>query len=125
MAKKLAMVFGIVFVLVGLLGFISNPIVGSMGFFLTDTIHNIVHLLVGVLLLIGAGMGARSSALWLKIFGVVYLVLFIDGLVQPSLLGFIAANTADTYLHLVLGIVLLIAGMSSKGNGMMMDKATM
>jgi hypothetical protein len=124
MAKKLAILFGIVFVLVGLLGFIPNPIVGSSGYFLTDAIHNIVHILVGVVLLLASGKGGRASATALKVFGVIYLVLFLDGLAQTNLLGFIKANQADTYLHLVLGIVLLIAGATSKGTPMM-DSSTM
>ncbi len=126
MAKKLAILFGIVFVIVGLVGFTSNSVVGADGYFLTDTIHNIVHLLVGVVLLLAAGKGGRASATALKVFGIIYLVLFLDGLVQTDLLGFIAANKADTYLHLVLGIVLLIAGMAGKGSSpMVMDTATM
>lgn len=125
MAKKLSIVLGIVFVLVGLLGFFANPIVGANGFFLTDAIHNVVHLLVGIILLIAAGMGNRSSALWLKIFGIVYVILFIDGLIQPTmLLGFVSANMNDAWLHLVLGVVLIIAGYASAGSGMM-DNSTM
>jgi hypothetical protein len=112
MAKKFAVIFGIVFVLVGLLGFVSNPIVGDTGFFHTDALHNIVHLLVGIVLLIAAGAGTRASALWLKIWGAVYLVLFLVGLVQPDmLLGLVGANKNDTYLHLVLGVVLIVVGM--------------
>ncbi|MBX4198119.1 DUF4383 domain-containing protein [Candidatus Parcubacteria bacterium] len=122
MAKKLAVVFGIVFVLVGVLGFFSNPIVGTDGYFVTDTIHNVVHLLIGIVLLIGAGAGEGASALWLKIFGVVYLVLFVDGLIEGDmLLGFVKQNTHDTYFHLVLGIVLLIAGFTARKSSMMMD----
>lgn len=129
MAKKLAVVFGIVFVIVGILGFIpGNGIVGDNAIFVTDAIHNIVHLLIGVILLLVA-KNQSASAMWLKIFGVVYLVLFIDGLIQPDkLLGFVTANNADTWLHLVLGIVLLAAGFMAKGSSnapMMMDKTTM
>ncbi len=127
MAKKLAVVFGIVFVLVGLLGFINNPIVGANGYFLTDAIHNVVHLLIGIILLITAGKSEGASSAALKLFGVIYLVLFLDGLVQPdALLGFVTQNAHDTWLHLLLGIVLLIAGFTAKGNdAMTMDRATM
>ncbi len=127
MAKKLAIVFGIVFVIVGILGFIPNPIVGGGdAYFLTDTIHNIVHLLVGIILLIAAGKSERASAASLKVFGVIYLILFLDGLVEKTqLIGFIQQNSHDTWLHLLLGIVLLIVGFSVKGNSMMMDKSTM
>lgn len=119
MAKKLGILFGIVFVIVGLLGFISNPIVGANGIFLTDTLHNIVHLLVGVILLVAA-KSHSASVLWLKIFGVVYLLLAVLGFLTPDLLNsIVAANTADAFLHLVLGIILVWAGWGSKSASMM------
>lgn len=121
MAKKLAIIFGIVFVLVGLLGFVSNPIVGmnAEAYFLTDAVHNIVHLLIGVLLLVAGAKSESAAASSMKIFGIVYLVLFLNGLVdENTLLGFVTQNAHDTWLHLVLGIVLLIAGFTAKGNSM-------
>jgi hypothetical protein len=127
MAKKFAVVFGIVFVIVGLLGFVpGNGIVGAEdAIFLTDTVHNIVHLLVGIVLLVAAKSQAASS-MWLKIFGVVYLILFINGLISPEkLLGFVAQNSNDTWLHLVLGVVLLAVGfLGGKTQPMTMDKTT-
>jgi hypothetical protein len=128
MAKKLAVVFGIVFVLVGVLGFFQNPLVGDGKYFHTDTIHNVVHLVIGIVLLIASSMGSRTSALWLKIFGVVYIVLFINGLISESgtLLGFVASNSHDTWLHLVLGVVLLLVGFTAKDDSaMMMDRPMM
>ena len=129
MTKKWAVLFGIIFIIVGLLGFIPNSIVGATGYFQTDGLHNIIHLLVGIVLLFAA-KSQSASALWLKIWGAVYLVLFLDGLVQvhmngDKLLGIVAANPADTYLHLVLGIVLLIVGFAGSKSPMVMDKATM
>jgi hypothetical protein len=129
MIKKWAVLFGVVFVIVGALGFIPNPIVGSAGIFRTDVLHNIVHLLVGIVLLLAA-KSESASALWLKIWGAVYLVLFLDGIVQvhmngDKLLGIVTANPADTYLHLVLGIVLLIVGFVGGKSAMSMDKSTM
>jgi hypothetical protein len=126
MSKKLAVVFGVVFVLVGLLGFISNPIVGAEGFFVTDAIHNVVHLLVGVILLIAGSKSAAAAGKALMIFGIVYLVLAVNGFISSDmLLGFVAANTNDTWLHLVLGIVLLLAGLSGRKQPMMSTGATM
>lgn len=114
MAKKLAIVFGIVFVLVGILGMVGTGIVGPMGAFETNTLHDIVHLLVGVVLLAVAFMAAESSALWLKIMGVIYVVLAVLGFLTISsggeLLGLVHMNSADHILHLVLGVVLFAAG---------------
>lgn len=114
MAKTLAIVFGIVFVLVGLLGFVPNPIVGANGIFVTNTLHDLVHLLFGIILLLVAFMAPMKSALWLKILGIVYLLLAVIGFVLvPSggpLLGLVDTNMADHWLHVVLGVVLLAAG---------------
>lgn len=120
MAKTIALVFGVIFVLVGLLGFVPNPLVGMEGIFETDAMHNIVHLLFGIILLFVALKAAGKSALWLKILGAVYLVLAILGfLMVPeggALLGFVHANHADHWLHVVLGVVLLAAGFMGKGS---------
>ncbi|HYD93296.1 MAG TPA: DUF4383 domain-containing protein [Candidatus Paceibacterota bacterium] len=119
MAKKLAYVFGIIFVLVGLLGFVPNPIVGPGALFETDLLHNLVHLIIGIVLLGVAMKAPAKSALWLKIFGVIYLILAILGfLMVPEggeLLGLVATNHADHWLHVVLAIVLLAAGFMGKG----------
>ena len=110
MAKTLAMVFGVVFVLVGLLGFVPNPLVGVDGIFETDLLHNLVHLLFGVILVVVAMKSAAQSALWLTILGAVYLVLAALGFVMTGedemLLGLVHANVADHWLHVVLGVVL-------------------
>ncbi len=123
MAKKLAVVFGVIFVLVGVLGFVPNPIVGASGLFMTNTLHDLVHLGIGIILLVVAISAPAKSALWLKIFGVVYLLLVVLGfLLIPSggaLLGLVTMNTADHFLHLVLGIVLLAAGFMSSNSSSM------
>ena len=121
MAKKLAIVFGVVFVLVGAMGMIGTGIVGPMGLFETNSIHDIVHLLIGIVLLGVAFMSPASSGTWLKVFGVVYLAIAVLGfLLVPSggeLLGLVHTNAADHLLHIVLGIVLYVAGMMG-GKGM-------
>ncbi len=123
MAKTLAMVFGVVFILVGVLGFVENPLVGAAGIFETDMLHNVVHLLFGIILLGVALKAQAKSALWLKILGVVYLLLAIIGFVMVpeggALLGLVHANAADHYLHIVLGVVLVAAGFLAKGNSSM------
>ena len=123
MAKTLAMVFGYVFVLVGILGFFSNPIVGSNGYFLADTVHNLVHLVSGLVFLwVAYGAPMKAGAV-LKIFGVVYLLVALLGFMQSgdSLLGLLMSNMHDTWLHVVLGIVILAAGL--KAGKPMMNQA--
>ncbi len=122
MAKTLAMIIGAVFVVVGLLGFVGGAgIVGPNGIFATDTAHDFVHLLSGLVILIVAFAAPRSSSTVLKVFGIVYLLLTLIGFLVPGLLGsLIAFNPADNYLHLFLGIVITWAGFSTKNNDMAM-----
>ena len=134
MAKKLAVIAGIVFVLVGVVGFVNNPLASSANpdaLFVTDALHNIVHLLFGVALLIASRTesGARKT---LIVSGVLYLLLAVVGFVQfgtsgeGKLLGLVTANGADNWLHLVLGLVLGGAGLAAKGNDdLVMDRPTM
>jgi hypothetical protein len=113
MAKKLALVLGIVLVILGVLGYVSNPLIGASGLFETNGLHNLVNLVIGIILLIVAFAAPGKSGLWLKIFGIIYLILVVLGfLMVPSggmLLG-MATNVADHWLHLVLGVVLLVGG---------------
>jgi hypothetical protein len=119
MAKTLAIVFGVVFVLVGILGFMDNPLVGMEGLFQTDTLHDLVHLIIGVALLIVAFTAPAKSAGALKLFGIIYLVLAVLGFLTISdggkLLGLVTMNTADHWLHVVLGVALILAGMAGRG----------
>jgi hypothetical protein len=122
-----ARVVGVVFLLVGVLGFIpgitSNYDTmgaaghGSMamllGVFQVSILHNIVHLLFGAagIALSRTDSGARS---YLVGGGAIYLVLWIYGLVidQSSSANFVPLNTADNWLHLVLGLGMIGAGLA-------------
>ena len=114
MSKTLAIVFGIIFVLVGLLGFVSNPLVGASALFATNTLHDLVHLVIGLILLGVAFWSPMQSPLWLKIIGWVYLVIAILGFLLVSgtgdLLGLVTINAADDWLHIVLAVILLVVG---------------
>ncbi len=109
--KLAATVIGIVFVAVGILGFIPNPLVSETGLFAVNTNHNLVHIISGAVLLAGA-YSSLGSGLALKIIGIIYGAVAILGLyVGPGLLlGLVHVNAADNYLHVVLAVVILAAG---------------
>ena len=112
-AKKLVQLLGVVFVLVGILGFFNDPI---LGYFEVDLMHNLVHLASGVLALIFAGMGSKQAKSFAKVFGVVYLLVAVLGFMGggDKVLGLIEANQADHYLHVALAVVFLIVGFGAK-----------
>lgn len=122
MAKTFALLFGIVFIVLGVLGFFPNPIVGdSIGaLFMADTAHNLVHLVIGLIMAVIALSAPEKSRGTLIFFGVIYIILAVVGFInfgssggEGSLWG-IDMNSADSWLHVVLGVLLLIIGMASK-----------
>lgn len=110
-AKTAALVLGFVFIIVGVLGYIPNPIFGPSGIFVTNQMHNLIHIASGIVLLIGA-YSSLGSSMALKIVGVVYAIVAILGFLMPGdmMLGMVAMNGADRWLHVVLAIVILYAG---------------
>lgn len=109
-SRTACIVLGVVFVLVGLLGFIPNPLVSEDGLFAVNPAHNIVHLASGLALLLGA-FALDQSQMALKVVGIVYGLIAILGLFSGDmLLGIIHINGADRGLHILLAIVLISAG---------------
>jgi hypothetical protein len=112
-ARTAAFVLGIVFLIVGVLGYVPNPIVGPTGFFVTNSLHNLVHIISGIVLLIGV-YTALTPSLALKIIGIVYAIVAVLGFVMmkggDGMMFGIQMNMLDHWLHVVLAIVLLAAG---------------
>ena len=125
LAQGYAALVGVVLVVVGLLGFIGNPIVGEPAnspIFVTGTVHNIVHLATGLLALyIAFGLSGETQANGLIGLGILYVVILVLTLVSPNLFGILGAsptynvNAADHVLHAALAIVSLGVGYMAKG----------
>ena len=128
--KAASILIGIVFIAVGLLGFISNPIIGETdtAIFHADTTHNAVHIVSGVLFLIIGFAAPGSAATFLKIFGIVYFFLGVLGMMNigddgmTQLLGFLHVNGADNYLHIGLGIIIFLAGLLPRVRPVTVDR---
>ena len=110
-AKTGALILGVVFVLVGLAGFFPNPLVGPEGFFVTNPMHDYIHIGSGVVLVLAALTAFAKPGLLLV--GVIYAVIAVLGFVMPEemMLGMIQMNQNDRYLHVGLAVVLLAAGL--------------
>jgi hypothetical protein len=121
------MVVAVVFLVVGIAGFIPGltteydgmTFAGHestamlMGVFHVSILHNIVHLLFGIvgLALARTPSGARNFLIG---GGVVYAVLWLYGLLidHDSAANFVPLNTADNWLHLILAIGMIGLGVA-------------
>jgi len=126
-AQIASLVVGIAFLVVGAAGFIPGITehVGDMtfaghesdakllGVFEVSVLHNIVHLLFGI---VGIAAAARHSAsrTYLIGGGIVYLALWVYGLIvdQGSDANFVPVNDADNWLHLGLGAGMIVLGLA-------------
>ena len=123
--QRAAQLVGIVFLLVGILGFIPGitedapgDFAGEesegqlLGIFQTSVLHNIVHLLFGVagLALARTWEGARNFLIG---GGIAYLALWLLGLL--GVLDWLPADDADDWLHLALGAGMIALGVALRG----------
>ena len=119
MVKTAAVIFGLVFLLVGILGFVPAVTKDEMllGIFHVNFAHNIVHLASGAIFLLCGMAGAGPSRTFFRIFGIVYALVAALGFYygdQP-ILGIVSNNMPDVWLHVVLAVVMLFLGFGSSG----------
>ncbi|AHE68152.1 DUF4383 domain-containing protein [Legionella oakridgensis] len=110
--RSLAIIFGLVFILVGIAGFVPNLLTDGnllMGLFMVDPIHNSVHLLSGIIALIAASTTVFSR-LYFQIFGTVYGIVALIGFITGGNLIVMHMNIADNFLHLIIAVVALFIG---------------
>src|SRR5687768_16164600 len=120
--QRLAQIFGIVFLLLAIIGFVTSG--SSMeadpemaekifGLFPVNLVHNGVHLGFGIWGLAASRNfeGARNYGI---IGGVLYLVLAVLGYIAPDGFGLVPLGGNDIWLHALLGLVLVGAGATAK-----------
>ncbi len=128
LAQKLALLWGVTFLLVGVLGFIpgitSNfddiAFAGKdsdaelLGLFQVSVLHNIVHLLFGVGILMSRTWEAAKN--YLLGSTIIYVILVIYGLItdQNDSANFVPLNNGDDYLHIGLALGLLASYLVSR-----------
>jgi len=120
--QKLAGVFGVIFILVAILGFISpgglvmtmDPTTGMvLGVFPVNLLHNIVHIAFGVWGLIASRTWTGSKTFFTA-GGIIYAVLTVAGFLSPTGFGLVPLGGADIWLHGVLAVAMLAIGYTAK-----------
>ena len=120
--RIVVLIFGAVYLLVGVLGFVATT--GSapadmpsadgllLGIFPVNVLHNIVHLLIGAILLYGA-TNTPAALNVARGVGVLYLILGVVGLISPDGFGLVPLGGVDVILHFATAAVLLLVGFMS------------
>ena len=121
--QTVALVFGVVFVLIAILGFLTDGGMSMeadletaprvLGLFPVNVLHNVVHLLFGAWG-IAASRTFSAAKAYCRTAGVIYLVLTVLGLIAPTTFGLIPIGGNDVWLHALLGVVLAGAGFTAR-----------
>ena len=111
---------GIVLVAAGVLGFLNTSIAGTADNALlrVDTVHNIVHILTGlVALYIAFGLKGEQQVNAVIGFGILYVIIFAAVLASPNLFGIfsVAANAPLHVIHAAVAVVSLGVGYMARG----------
>ena len=130
--RTFALIFGIVFLLAGISGFVPGflhpvhadapPLSVNSGYGLVfgllpvNILHNLVHLLFGVLGII-AFAGVLSPRLYAQIVAISYGLLVVLGLFPATntLFGLVPLYGADVWLHVALGVIAAYFGFRREG----------
>jgi len=115
--RTAALLFAIVFAVVGILGFMPSPPPPdappltmdhghgmALGIFPVNTLHNIVHVLFAILGL--AAWGSGRARWYFQMLAVSYALLAVMGLsaATNTTFGFIPIWGADVYLHAAVAV---------------------
>jgi hypothetical protein len=112
-----ALVFGVVFLLAGIAGFFPSPVPPdappltidhghglALGVFPVNTLHNVVHLLFGVLGIAAARGALMSARGYFQLVAVSYALLVVLGLIPATqtTFGLVPIWGADVWLHALI-----------------------
>jgi hypothetical protein len=128
LAKRIATILGIGFLLVGVLGFVAPSLIGMH----LSPAHSVVHLVTGaVSLWLGLKGSVSAARTFCIVFGLVYLLLGVAGFaagaeMEPGVPGprdarmlklvpgVLEFGTSDHAVHILLGGIYLIGGLASR-----------
>ncbi|MFL5385491.1 MAG: DUF4383 domain-containing protein [Longimicrobiaceae bacterium] len=124
LAQRVALIFGVVFILVAVLGFLTDGGTSMtsdmataprlLGLFHVNLLHNVVHLLFGIWGVLAARTWPAART-YCRVGGIIYLVLMVLGFIAPDGFGIVPLGGNDIWLHAVLGLVLAGVGFTDRG----------
>jgi hypothetical protein len=115
MLKTFAITFGVIMLIVGVLGFVPQALPDGrnlLGLFHVNTAHNLIHLSTGLAAIVCGFLSEYASRLYFQIFGVIYGLVALLGFyyMDAPILGLIANNLANNFLHLAIAAFALYLG---------------
>src|SRR3990167_3737117 len=115
MTRLLVILFGVVFIFFGVAGFLPvfNQDGMLFGFFTSSAMHNIFHIVTGVIAIMAA-TSDRYARLYFQIFGILYTIIAIWGFWSGGDLYMMQVQQADNVLHIVIGVIALLIGFSQR-----------
>lgn len=110
-AQQFALVAGVVYLLIGILGFsiVSGADDKLFEIFGVNLMHNIVHLAVGAAFLLGSSNRPRAKKVNLVV-GIVYGVVSLLGFANILIVDLLDLNAADNFLHLATAVLAIYFG---------------
>lgn len=119
MAKTIATILGIAFLLVGVIGFVAPGFIGAH----LSMAHNVIHLVSGaVSLFLGLKGSLGAAKTFCIVFGIVYGLLGVAGFVAGTgdgrmltvLPGQLELGTMDHIIHVLFGALYLVGGLMTR-----------
>ena len=114
MLQQVAKIFGIVFVILGILGFLPGITYHHylFGIFHVNALHNLINIVAGIIAYAVSRTNWRACQLFFRIFGVIFVLIGFIGFSygMKPIFGIIANNMAGAWLHIVIGAVSLYFG---------------
>jgi hypothetical protein len=129
--RNFALLFGIIFLIVGVGGFIllqdatpqgdltvKHGFGHELGLFPVNTVHNVIHILFGIWGL-AASRGLASSISYARGVAIIYAVLTVMGLIEATqnTFGLAPLYGNDVWLHAAIAVVAAYFGFVHRNTG--------
>lgn len=111
MVRFLAILFGIIFIFVGTIGFLPTYKTNGLlfGYLHAGLMNNIIHLLMGVIAIMSATR-VRLAINFFKLLGVLLTAVALWGFWSGGDLYIMHVKLADNFVHLVVGLTAILIG---------------